>query len=124
MNQQSMTAVVVRARLWAMLIVRTLGLGLIAAGLVVISAKIPGYWYGAKQDGRQWFAAYYLIWYLLPGSLTVLIGFAVMAISRRIIPFLVPVPRTGCLQCGYSADGLSTGPCPECGCRAVNTPTP
>lgn len=124
MNQQSMTAEVVRVRIWALLVVRTVALILIAAGLVVIAYKIPGYWYAAKQDGRQWFAAYYLISYLLSGSLTVLVGFALMAISRRIVPFLVPVPRTGCLQCGYSADGLLSGPCPECGCRAVHTPTP
>ncbi len=99
----------------ALLVSRTIGLPLIAVGLVLLADKAPGYFCAAKQDRQQWFAPYYLVWYFLPGCLTMGFGAILMSISRRIVAFLVPVPRVGCLWCGYPAAGLPSGPCPECG---------
>ncbi len=45
--------------------------------------------------------------------------------DRRIVRWLIPVPRRECHECGYPLRGLSpsTMRCPECGTSIATTPT-
>lgn len=52
-------------------------------------------------------------------------AFVLFLFDRRIVRWMIPVPRRECHECGYPLRGLSpaTTRCPECG-TAVAGPTP
>jgi hypothetical protein len=43
-------------------------------------------------------------------------GVALLVANRRIIRWLVPMPRRECPDCGYDIENLKSERCPECGC--------
>jgi hypothetical protein len=49
------------------------------------------------------------------GTATLLPGIALVVAERRLIRWLIPVPRRECPQCGYGLRQLTTRRCPECG---------
>src|SRR5262245_64937859 len=43
-------------------------------------------------------------------------GIVLLVADRRIIRWLVPMPRRECPDCGYDIENLKSDRCPECGC--------
>ena len=57
-------------------------------------------------------------WY---GLAVLLPGILIAVLDRRIVRWLIPVPRHECPQCGYALRQLGSNRCPECGCELVAT---
>jgi phage FluMu protein Com len=51
----------------------------------------------------------------LAGIVPLLISFFLLARTRQIVTFLVPMPLSQCSTCGYFLAGASGTKCPECG---------
>jgi hypothetical protein len=51
-------------------------------------------------------------WY---GMAVLLPGVGLVIADRRLVHWLIPVPRQECPQCGYALRQLTTTRCPECG---------
>jgi hypothetical protein len=111
---------IVRQRFWMLLIVRGCSLALTVYGSICvlygmgIGVAIYGNLAGLYQamflsygsDNWSW------LWF---GVALVIPGVAMMVVSRRIVRWLVPIPRHECPQCGYAMRNLTTNRCPECG---------
>jgi hypothetical protein len=52
------------------------------------------------------------VWF---GMAVLLPGVALAVLDRRIVHWLIPVPRRECPQCGYGVRQLTGSRCPECG---------
>lgn len=79
---------------------------LYAAGLVIVMRDINAIW--TLWGDTSWFA--WGIAFFMPAVMLFLF-------DRRIVRWLIPIPRRECPECGYPLRGLSASSlrCPECG---------
>ncbi len=107
----------------ALLIVRAASLALGVMGLIALCYQI------GLMLALQDFMAWQVMWgstSWLAYAMAFLIPAAVLWwFDRRIVRWLVPVPRRECHECGYPLRGLAaaTTRCPECGTAINATPS-
>jgi hypothetical protein len=64
-----------------------------------------------------------VLYVLIPSFVPIIAGIAVLGVDRWLLPWLVPIPRRECPECGYAIEAYSRV-CPECGLTLRNTLSP
>jgi hypothetical protein len=111
---------IMKLRFWALVIVRTIALGMLVYGAVCLLlgfgigianySGVKGLYHGLflvhGSDLWSW------LWF---GVALMVVGGVVMALSRRIVRWLIAAPMQECARCGYEMAHLGSPKCPECG---------
>ena len=94
----------------ALAIVRSLAL------LMFVIGSMPLAYHAAYWSFRPWtFVTLNLSEVLGLATMFILPGVVLIVSDRRLVRWLITIPRDECPQCGYTLKHLTTARCPECG---------
>jgi hypothetical protein len=112
-------ATVMRRRYWTGSVLRIVALIMAVWGLL-------GFLNAALEQGPYLLSGgnmMVLAWMAMPLRWVVM-GAALVAMERRLLTWIFPLPRQGCPQCGYPLAGREFAVCPECGLALGGEPAP
>jgi hypothetical protein len=107
---------IIRLRHIALIVLRS-----VSIVLLIVSATQFGHaigWAIAMWD----FSSLFVMWSDNWSPFAMGVAFAgpaviLLVLDRRIVRWMIPVPRMECPECGYAFEGLASPQCPECGLR-------
>jgi len=105
---------IIRRRLLALLVIRSIAVLLLAVGAYHLVYAI-GLVVGERDLNMLWAQWNNGFSFFYHGVATSFVGAGLAVFGRKLVRWVLPLPQHECPQCGYGFKGLTSPRCPECG---------